>query len=293
MPAFSVQRMLETGLAQVRPERPSNFRSILLTIPPRILTAMFESLRATTVLGLLAAGFPALLSGQATASSALPQEQQNSKAVVGAPSQVPKAGLGASTSMPAQRRPITASGFVKSGPVVFIDDSEKAGLTHWTHKMGTPEKSYIVETKGSGVGLIDYDNSGWLSIYVVNGSTVDALTGKETPPHAALFHNNHDGTFTDVAAKAGVTNARSSYKGFQSRQTSMPPEVGFEGENPVLLPARCTRRVRERLRGPTRKFPCGGGVGVAHSRVVASHGLSLVTFRPAKMLQKKLTINTS
>ena len=97
---------------------------------------------------------------------------------------------------------------MKSGPIVFIDDSEKAGLTHWTHKMGTPAKNYIVETKGSGVGLIDYDNSGWLSIYVVNGSTVDALTGKATPPHAALFRNNHDGTFTDVAAKAGVTNDR-------------------------------------------------------------------------------------
>ena len=74
--------------------------------------------------------------------------------------------------------------------------------------MGTSEKSYIIETKGSGVGLIDYDHSGWLSIYVVNGSTVDALTGKATPPHAALFRNNHDGTFTDVAAQAGVTNDR-------------------------------------------------------------------------------------
>ena len=90
----------------------------------------------------------------------------------------------------------------------FEDVSEKAGLTHWTHKMGTPAKKYIVETKGSGIGLIDYDNDGWLDIYVVNGSTFDALDGKETPPHAALFHNNHDGTFTDVAAKAGVTNDR-------------------------------------------------------------------------------------
>ena len=70
------------------------------------------------------------------------------------------------------------------------------------------EKKYIIETNGSGVGLIDYDNDGWLDIYVVNGSTFDALDGKETPPHAALFHNNHDGTFTDVAAKAGVTNDR-------------------------------------------------------------------------------------
>jgi len=108
----------------------------------------------------------------------------------------------------AQHRPITAGGFVKSGPIVFEDTSEKAGLTKWTHKMGTPAKTYIIETKGGGVGLIDYDNDGWLDIYVVTGSTFDALDGKETPPHAALFHNNHDGTFTDVAAKAGVTNDR-------------------------------------------------------------------------------------
>jgi hypothetical protein len=106
------------------------------------------------------------------------------------------------------RRPITAGGFVLNGPVVFEDDSEKAGLTHWTHKMGTADKKYIIETDGSGVGLIDYDNDGWLDIYLVNGSTYDALDGKETAPHAALFHNNHDGTFTDVAAKAGVTNDR-------------------------------------------------------------------------------------
>jgi hypothetical protein len=74
--------------------------------------------------------------------------------------------------------------------------------------MGTPAKNYIIETKGSGVGLIDYDNDGWLDIYMVNGSTMETLDGKETPPHAALFHNNHDGTFTDVAAQAGVTNDR-------------------------------------------------------------------------------------
>jgi hypothetical protein len=74
--------------------------------------------------------------------------------------------------------------------------------------MGTAQKKYILETDGSGVGLIDYDNDGWLDIYLVNGSTYDALTGKAKPPHAALFHNNHDGTFTDVAAKAGVTNDR-------------------------------------------------------------------------------------
>jgi hypothetical protein len=105
-------------------------------------------------------------------------------------------------------RPITAGGFVDSGPVVFEDATKSSGLASWQHVMGTKQKKYILETDGSGVGLIDYDNDGWLDIYLVNGSTYDALSGKTKPPHAALFHNNHDGTFTDVAAKAGVTNDR-------------------------------------------------------------------------------------
>jgi len=107
-----------------------------------------------------------------------------------------------------QHRPITAGGFVEKGTVVFEDATRAAGLSGWRHEMGTPQKKYILETDGSGVGLIDYDNDGWLDIYLVNGSTYDAINGKRTPPHAALFHNNHDGTFTDVAEKAGVTNDR-------------------------------------------------------------------------------------
>jgi hypothetical protein len=107
-----------------------------------------------------------------------------------------------------EHRPITAGGFVSSGPVVFEDITQKAGLATWTHTMGTPEKPFIIEANGSGVALIDYDNDGWLDIYLVNGSTYDALAGKRPAPRAALFHNNHDGTFTNVAEKAGVTNQR-------------------------------------------------------------------------------------
>ena len=107
-----------------------------------------------------------------------------------------------------EKRPITAGGFVKNGPIVFSDISEKAGLTTWHHTMGTPEKKYILESTGSGVALLDYDNDGWMDIYLVNGSTFDALSGKAPAPKAALFHNNHDGTFTNVADKAGVTNER-------------------------------------------------------------------------------------
>ena len=108
----------------------------------------------------------------------------------------------------AQNRPITAGGFVSSGPIVFEDITQKSGLATWHHTMGTPEKKFIIEANGSGVGLIDYDNDGWLDIYLVNGSTYDAMSGKAEAPHAALFHNNHDGTFTNVAARAGVTNDR-------------------------------------------------------------------------------------
>ena len=108
----------------------------------------------------------------------------------------------------AEKRPITAGGFVDSGPVVFRDISRASGLSRWKHVMGTPQKKYILETDGSGVGLIDYDRDGWLDIYLVNGSTYKALDGKEPAPHAALFHNNHDGTFTNVTAAAGVGNDR-------------------------------------------------------------------------------------
>jgi len=107
-----------------------------------------------------------------------------------------------------QHRPITAGGFVKTGPVVFLDTAEKAGLTRWHNTTGSVAKKIVIEAKGSGVCLLDYDNDGWLDIYLVNGSTFDALSGKTVSPHAALFHNNHDGTFTEVAEKAGVVNDR-------------------------------------------------------------------------------------
>jgi enediyne biosynthesis protein E4 len=110
-----------------------------------------------------------------------------------------------------QHRPITAGSFVKNGPIIFQDVAKSAGLTQWHHTAGTSEKRLILEAKGPGVCLLDYDNDGWLDIYLVNGSTYDALDGKASPPHAALFRNNHNGTFTDVTQKAGVANDRWGY----------------------------------------------------------------------------------
>src|SRR5881398_3709483 len=136
----------------------------------------------------------------------------------GAPSTKPPAVMGRDmasfTGAPhapvkdAMSRPITAGGFVDGAPVVFIDITKHAGLDKFRHISGTPEKATILETPGSGVALLDYDNDGWLDIYLLNGSTFAALKGREPAPRAMLLRNNHDGTFTDVTAKAGVANER-------------------------------------------------------------------------------------
>src|SRR6266567_2474206 len=108
----------------------------------------------------------------------------------------------------AQHRPITAGGFVDGAPVVFEDVTHQSGLDQFHHQSGNPPNLNILEVDGSGVALLDYDNDGWLDIYLLNGSTLDAYKGKEPAPRAMLLHNNHDGTFTDVTAKAGVVNER-------------------------------------------------------------------------------------
>jgi len=107
-----------------------------------------------------------------------------------------------------QMRPITAGGFVDGAPVYFVDVTQQSGLDKFHHRSGEPSKTSILETPGSGVALLDYDNDGWLDIYLLNGSTVAALKGNEPAPRAMLLHNNHDGTFTDVTDKAGVGNER-------------------------------------------------------------------------------------
>ncbi len=137
------------------------------------------------------------------------QEQLPEKATQ---QQVPMGGVSTGVAHAAQKdaqsRPITAGGFVDGAPVVFTDITKQSGLDKFRHRSGTPEKKSIIETPGSGVAFLDYDNDGWLDIYLLNGSTIPALKGKDPPPKAMLFHNNHDGTFTDVTAKAGVANER-------------------------------------------------------------------------------------
>jgi len=83
----------------------------------------------------------------------------------------------------------------------LIDIPEKAGIK-FSH-LSAPEKKYIVESMAGGVIVLDYDRDGWPDIYFTNAPTVgQALHG--VVPKGALYHNNHDGTFTDVTDKAGV-----------------------------------------------------------------------------------------
>jgi hypothetical protein len=88
--------------------------------------------------------------------------------------------------------------------VTFTDIAVPAGLGGARNVSGSPvHKRYLLEEMGGGVALFDYDNDGWLDIFLVNGTTFQ--TGSARKPSSYLFRNNRDGTFTDVTQKAGLT----------------------------------------------------------------------------------------
>ena len=92
--------------------------------------------------------------------------------------------------------------------VTFRDVTASAGIAGFKHVSGGPEKNYIIEGTGSGVAFWDFDNDGYVDLYLVNGSTLDRLRRGDPAPAAALFRNKGDGTFEDVTAARGVANER-------------------------------------------------------------------------------------
>jgi hypothetical protein len=86
------------------------------------------------------------------------------------------------------------------------DVAREAGLDFLQVCGGEASKKYIIETTGSGVAFFDYDNDGWLDIFLVNGSSFD-LSASTQRPTSKLFRNNRDGTFTDVTEKAGLARS--------------------------------------------------------------------------------------
>ena len=90
--------------------------------------------------------------------------------------------------------------------VNFLNVARESGLNVKTIFGGEQKNKYLLETTGCGVAFYDYDNDGWLDIFLVNGSRLEGFPpGAEPTSH--LFQNNRDGTFTDVTAKAGVAHS--------------------------------------------------------------------------------------
>ena len=87
--------------------------------------------------------------------------------------------------------------------VSFVNIAKESGLNVKTFFGGEHKNKYLLETTGCGIAFYDYDNDGWLDIFVVNGSRLEGFP-KGEEPISHLFKNNRDGTFTDVTAKAGV-----------------------------------------------------------------------------------------
>jgi hypothetical protein len=85
----------------------------------------------------------------------------------------------------------------------FEEIPNSASRINWTHTNGRSPEWYLPETVGAGCGFLDYDNDGWMDIYLVNSGPCDFYTPPQ-PLRNALYRNNRDGTFTDVTEKAGV-----------------------------------------------------------------------------------------
>ena len=89
----------------------------------------------------------------------------------------------------------------EASSIQFRDVTQQAGI-HFVHNNGAFGKKYLPETMGPGVAFIDYDNDGWPDIFLVNGMDWPGRGQKHSTPK--LYHNNQDGTFTDVTHKAGL-----------------------------------------------------------------------------------------
>ena len=107
-----------------------------------------------------------------------------------------------------QSAPVAKEAPAESGNlgVSFLNVARESGLNAKTIFGGEHKNKYLLETTGCGVAFYDYDNDGWLDIFLVNGTRLEGFpAGSEPTSH--LFRNNRDGTFTDVTTKAGVAHS--------------------------------------------------------------------------------------
>jgi enediyne biosynthesis protein E4 len=131
-------------------------------------------------------------------TSCKPKASSEPKAVLATPAKIP-------TPSASQSPPVAVDSIAKSsrpsGPIEFTDVTAQAGI-HFKHNSGAFGNKYLPETMGSGVCFLDYDNDGWQDILLVN--SMDWPGHKSGNSFPALYHNNRDGTFTDVTRQAGL-----------------------------------------------------------------------------------------
>lgn len=121
----------------------------------------------------------------------------------------PQQSTGVSTGTPLNYSAKRTVGITDpKAPVVFEDVTDKTAVAAFRHRSGSLQKDYIFETPSGGVAILDYDSDGLPDIYLVNGSTSNAMDGKEKAPRAALYRNLGNWKFEDVTEKAGVANER-------------------------------------------------------------------------------------
>jgi len=114
----------------------------------------------------------------------------------------PASAAGGADPVPGQPQPPAAGDAPRySGPIQFTDVTAQAGI-RFKHNSGAFGKKYLPETVGSGCAFLDYDNDGWQDILLVN--SMNWPEHKAAKSYPALYHNNHDGTFTDVTKEAGL-----------------------------------------------------------------------------------------
>lgn len=124
--------------------------------------------------------------------------------------QEPKTGMGGVSTGAARtytsRRTVGVT--EPKAPMIFEDLTARTALARFKHHSGSAEKNYIIEAPSGGVAIFDYDGDGRADVFLLNGSTIAAMQGKEKPPRAALYRNLGNWQFENVTEKAGVANER-------------------------------------------------------------------------------------
>src|SRR3954454_23598934 len=112
----------------------------------------------------------------------------------------------ASTAFAPRRLGLVSRGI--AAPPLFESVPASASGISWVHDNAMPPDRHLPETMGPGVAFFDYDNDGWMDIFLVNSGDSDFYRPK-TPLRNALYKNNRDGTFTDVTERAGLAGGKS------------------------------------------------------------------------------------